>query len=325
MRRREFTVLIACASFVPGLAHAQQAATVIGFLNSRSPREAAHAVAEFRKGLAQTGYAEGQNTIIEYRWAEGQYDRLPALAADLVRHQVAVIVATGGVPSALAAKAATSTIPIVFTSGGDPVSAGLVTSLSQPGGNATGVSLQFTEAGVKRLDLLLELLPKVAVIALLVNPADVAAEQEKRHVLAAAGRLDKQVYVVTALNAGEIDAAFGTIVERHVDSLMVSDDPFLISRRSQLISLAARHALPTIYFTRDFVEDGGLISYGASLADAYHQAGVYTGRILNGAKPGDLPVLQPTKFELVINLQAAKALGLTVPISLLARADELIE
>jgi putative ABC transport system substrate-binding protein len=325
MRRREFIALLGCGSLVPSLALAQQAMTVIGFLNSRSPREAAPSVAEFRKGLAKTGYAEGQNTIIEYRWAEGRYDQLPALAADLVQHRVAVIVAAGGLPSALAAKGATATIPIVFTSGGDPIAAGLVASLGRPGGNATGVSLQLAEAGAKRLEPLQELLPKVAEIAFLANPGYVAAEQEKERVLAEARSLANRIDVVTAGNVSDIDAAFETIAARHVDALMVSDDPFLISRRSQLILLAAHYALPTIYFTRDFVADGGLISYGASLADAYRQAGVYTGRILNGANPADLPVLEPTKFELVINLETAKALGLTVPAALLARADELIE
>jgi len=326
MRRREFiTLLGGTAAMWPLAAQGQQAMIITGFLNSRSPRETAPVVAEFRKGLAQTGFAEGQNVIIEYRWADGQYDKLPALAADLVRRQVAVIVATGGEPSALAAKAATSAIPIVFTVGGDPVKLGLVTSLSRPGGNVTGATLIFGSFGPKRLELLQELLPKVAVVGMLVNPNYTATEQETEDVLAAGRALGKQIHVVTASNEGAIDAAFGALVERHVDALMIASDPFLISRRGRLVALAAYHAIPTIYFARDFVADGGLISYGSSLADAYRQSGIYTGKILNGARPADLPVLQPTKFELVINLNTAKTLGLIVPASLLARADELIE
>jgi putative ABC transport system substrate-binding protein len=326
MKRREFIALAGGAAAWPLVGRAQQPPMAdIGFLSSRSPREAAPVVAAFRKGLARTGYAEGQNVTIEYRWADGLYDKLPSLAADLARRQLAVIVATGGEPSAFAAEAATSTIPIVFTSGGDPVKLGLVNSLNRPDGNATGVSLFFAAFGPKRLELLQELLPKVAVIAVLVNPNYAATEQETSDVLAAGRTLGKQIDVVTASTEADFDKAFASMVARRADALVVGTDPFLISRRRELIALAARHALPTIYFSRDFVADGGLISYGCNLADGYHKVGVYAGRILNGARPSDLPVLQPTIFELVINLETARRLQLVVPASLLARADEVIE
>jgi ABC-type uncharacterized transport system substrate-binding protein len=326
VRRREFIALVGGAAAWPLAAHAQQAPLpVVGFLSALSPAEAASVLAAFRTGLAKAGYVEGQNVAIEYRWAEGQYDRLPALAADLVRRQVAVIVATGGEPSALAAKAATQTIPIVFTSAADPVEVGLVASLNRPGGNATGVSMLFVELGPKQLEMLQELVPTIAVIAVLVNPTFVSAEKESKDALAAGRALGKQVHIVTASSEGEIGTAFGNLVKHRADALLVAPDPFLFTRREQLVALAARHAVPTIYFSREFPEAGGLMSYGSNLATTYHQVGVYTGQILNGAKPADLPVVQSTKLELVINLKTAKALGLTVPLTLQVAADEVIE
>jgi putative tryptophan/tyrosine transport system substrate-binding protein len=325
--RREFITLLGGAAAVwPLAARAQQPTMpVVGFLNSTSPGLYAHLVAAFRKGLSEAGYVEGRNVAIEYRWAEGQYDRLPALAADLVRRQVAVIAATGGEPSVLAAKAATLTIPILFITGSDPVKLGIVASLNRPGGNVTGVSIFYSVLGPKRLALLQELVPKIAVIGVLVNPAFAYTEEETKDVLAAGRALDKQIQIANASTEGEIDAAFGSLVERRVDAIMVGVDPFFVSRRGRFIALAAQHAVPMMYFSRDFSADGGLMSYGPNLADAYHQVGVYTGQILNGAKPANLPVVQPTKFELVINLKTARALGLSVPPTLLAIADEVIE
>jgi putative tryptophan/tyrosine transport system substrate-binding protein len=326
MKRRDFISLLGGAAAWPLAARAQQPAVpVVGFLNSTSPGPYAHLVAAFRKGLSETGYVEGRNVAIEYRWAEGQYDRLPALAADLVRRQVAVIAATGGEPSVLAAKAATLTIPILFITGSDPVKLGIVASLNRPGGNVTGVSIFYAVLGPKRLALLQELVPKIAVIGVVVNPAFAYAEEETKDLLAAGRALDKQIHIATASTEGEIDAAFGSLVERRVDAIMVAVDPFFVSRRGRFIALAAQHALPVVYFSRDFTADGGLMSYGPNLAEAYHQVGVYTGRILNGAKPANLPVVQPTKFEFVINLKTAKSLGLPIPDKLLALADEVIE
>ena len=327
IRRRKFISLLGGAAAAwPLAARAQQPAMpVVGFLNSTSPGLYAHLVAAFRKGLSEAGYVEGKNVAIEYRWAEGQYDRLPALAADLVRRQVAVIAATGGEPSVLAAKAATSTIPILFITGGDPVKLGIVTSLNRPGGNITGVSIFYAVLGPKRLALLQELVPKTAVIGVLVNPAFAYTEEETKDVLAAGRALDKQIHIATASTESEIDAAFGSLVERRVDAVMVGVDPFFVSRRGRFIALATRYAVPVMYFSRDFTADGGLISYGPNLGEAYHQVGAYAGQILNGAKPANLPVVQPTKFELVINLKTAKALGLNVPDRLLALADEVIE
>jgi putative tryptophan/tyrosine transport system substrate-binding protein len=246
-------------------------------------------------------------------------------SADLVRRQVAVIAATGGEPSVLAAKAATLTIPILFITGSDPVKLGIVASLNRPGGNVTGVSIFYAVLGPKRLALLQELVPKIAVIGVVVNPAFAYAEEETKDLLAAGRALDKQIHIATASTEGEIDAAFGSLVERRVDAIMVAVDPFFVSRRGRFIALAAQHALPVVYFSRDFTADGGLMSYGPNLAEAYHQVGVYTGRILNGAKPANLPVVQPTKFEFVINLKTAKSLGLPIPDKLLALADEVIE
>jgi putative ABC transport system substrate-binding protein len=320
-------VLGGAAAAWPLAARAQQAAMPkIGFLNPTSPDGNADRLRAFCQGLKETGYVEGENVPIEYRWAENQIDRLPALAAELVRRQVAVIVATGGVVSALAAKAATTTIPIVFVAAEDPVSLGLVASLARPGGNATGINVFTGELTAKRLELLRELVPAATRIALLVNPADAAtAETTVRDVEAAARAIGLQIQVVRASTSREIDAAFATLVRERPDALFIAPQPFFTSRRVQLTALAARHAIPATFSTRESAEAGGLMSYGSNIADAYCQVGVYTGRILKGAKPTDLPVVQSSKFELVINHQTARMLGLTVPPSLLAIADEVIE
>jgi putative ABC transport system substrate-binding protein len=327
MKRRQFiTLLGGVAAAWPIAAHAQQPALpVIGFLSARSPGESAQHVGAFRHGLNEAGYVEGQNVAIEYRWADGQYDRLPTLASELVARRVTIIAATGGNVSGLAAKAATRTIPIVFIVGNDPVNLGLVTSLNRPGGNLTGMSVFTTELGTKRLELLHELVPNASVIGLLINPHYQGATREAASVQAAAHGIGRQVVVLNASDDRDIDTAFMTLADQHLGALLIDADAFFVSRRDQLVALAARHAIPTIYDLRDFVAAGGLMSYGTSLTDAYRQVGVYAGRILKGAQPADLPVQQAVKVELAINLKTAKTLGLTFPITLLGRADEVIE
>ncbi len=326
MRRRELILLLGGAATAwPLVARAQQKAMpVIGYLGTNSPGPVASPLAAFRQGLSETGYVEGQNLAIEYRWAEGSYDRLPALAADLVGRKVDVIFAASTV-AALAAKNATSTIPIVFFSGGDPVADGLIPSLARPGGNLTGVSGLVTDLHPKRLELLSDLIPQAKVIALLVNPTNAGAERVIRGVQEAARAKGVQLPILKASTEAEIDAAFASLVQLHAGALVVGSEPFLNSRREQLVALASRHAVPAIYQFRESAVAGGLISYGPSVTAAFRLVGTYTGKILNGAKPADLPVEQPTKFELVVNLKTATALGLTVPQSLLARADEVIE
>jgi putative ABC transport system substrate-binding protein len=328
MRRREFITLIGSAATAwPLAARAQQRTVpVIGFLHGNSPGAGADDLAAFRQGLNDTGYVEHRNVGIEYRWAEGQYDRLPALAADLVRRQVAVIFATGGTVAALAAKAATTTIPIVFLTGGDPVQLGLVASLNRPGGNVTGATNYTSQLASKQLELLHELLPKAVAFGVLVNPNAMAnAEPQIRELQAAANALGLRLDVLNVGSDGDANTAFAALLTQRADALFVTADAFLAARRDQIVALAARHRLPTMYPRRQFVEFGGLISYASSTLDAQRQGGVYTGRILKGEKPADLPVTQPTRFELVINLKTAKTLGLDVPATLLARADEVIE
>jgi putative ABC transport system substrate-binding protein len=331
VNRRALIALLAGAATASSLswplaARAQQGALpVIGFLNSASPDTFAHLLRAFRQGLKDAGYVEGQNVAIEYRWAEGQFDRLPALAAELARRQVAVIAATGGAPPAFAAKEATTTTPVVFAVGEDPARLGLVTTLARPGGNITGVNYFIYELVAKRLALLREMVPAAGRAAVLANPTNAAHTAALQEVDAAARTIGLQMHTVNASTSREIDAAFATLVRDRVEALFVFPDPFFITRRVQLVNLASRHALPAAYAQRDFAEAGGLMSYGTSIADAYRQVGIYTGRILKGAKPADLPVVQSSKFELVINAQTARMLGLTVPDKLLVAADEVIE
>jgi putative ABC transport system substrate-binding protein len=326
LRRRDFiTLLGGAAAAWPLAARAQQAAMpVIGFLYSASPGPAAPRVAVFRQGLAEAGYVEGRNVAIEYHWAEGQYDRLQAMATELVRRPVALIVASP-IPSAVAAKAVTSTIPIVFNVAGDPVKLGLVAGLARPGGNATGVNSFLVELGAKQLGLLRELLPTAARVGLLVNPSNENVEGVTKDVTAAADAIRVQIDVIRASNSREIEAAFATLVRNRADALLIGSDVFFDSRGVQLAILAARHSLHAVSNVREYAEAGGLMSYGTNLKEAYRQLGIYTGRILKGEKPADLPVVQSTKFEFVINLATARALGLEVPPTLLARADEVIE
>jgi ABC-type uncharacterized transport system substrate-binding protein len=329
MRRREFITLLGGAAAVPLLqsftALAQQQ-PVVGLLHSASQAAFARYLATFRKGLAEQGYVEGQNVVIEQRWAEDHFDRLPELAADLVHRRVNVIAVPGNTMSALAAKAASGAIPVVFGIPDDPVKYGLVASLARPGGNATGVNFFTGEIAAKRLGLMHELLPKAERIALLVSPNDATnAEVTIRDTQAAASTLGLQIQVVNASTSDEIDVALATLARERPDALFVAPGAFFNSRRAQLATLTARHAIPASYAVRDYAEAGGLMSYGTDLGDMFRQVGVYTGRVLKGEKPADLPVLQPTKFEFVINLGTAKALGLTVPPTLLARADEVIE
>jgi len=328
VRRREFITLLggaAVAGALPFAARAQQAAMpVIGFLNSGTREGFAHLLAAFHQSLNQAGFVEGRNLAIEYRWAEGQYERLPALAADLVRRQVTLMAATT-TPAALAAKAATSRIPIVFTSAADPVAAGLVASLSRPGGNATGVTNYLTDLGAKRLDLLRELVPKATTIGMLVNPNYPDIESQRKDLEEAARRYGQQVHVVNAASVDDFDTVLATLVQLNASALLVSPDALFLSRRDRLVGLVAHYGLPAVYPQREFVVVGGLMSYAASVAEGYRQAGIYVGRVLKGALPADLPVVQPSKFDLFINLKTAKTLGLTIPPSLLALADEVIE
>jgi len=327
MRRRDFiNVLSGAIAAWPLAASAQQPAMpVVGYLSSGTSAGFAPFLGAFQQGLGETGYAEGRNVAFQYRWAEGQEDRLRALAADLVSRQVAVIVATGGLHPAVVAKAVTSAIPIVFTGGGDPVKYGLVASLAHPDGNATGAINLSPEVTAKRLELLRELLPAGSTIAVLINPTDPGNEASLREVQEAARAIGQLIYVVNAGSERDFDAAFAEITQRQASAVFVTADPFYTSRRARLVALAAQHAIPASYAFRDFPLAGGLMSYGADLLDVHRHAGVYTGRILKGAKPADLPVLQPTKFNLVINRKTASSLGLEIPSRILALADEVIE
>jgi putative ABC transport system substrate-binding protein len=328
VKRRDFIALLGgAAAGWPLAARAQQRAIpAIGLLSSRSPAVDTPLIALIRQGLNETGLVEGQNVTLDYRWAEGQYDRLAGLAADLVRRQVAVIVTMGGEVSALAAKTASATIPIVFVGGADPITMGLVTSLHRPGGNITGTSTFIAEIEPKRLELLRELRPYATTTAVLVNPENIQqAEIQVSDIQTAARSVGQEITVLNASTIRDIEAAFATLAQMRADALLVATDPFFFTRAPQLVVLAARHAIPTVYSRREFAAAGGLMSYGANQNDSYRVLGVYAARILKGEKPGDLPIQRPTKFELVINLSSAKAIGLDVPPSLLARADEVIE
>ena len=326
MNRREFITLVGGAAAWPLVARAQQSAMpVIGYLYAGSSAPVASLIAVFRDGLAENGYIEGRNVMIEYRYADGRYDRLPDLAADLVRRHVAVIVTPPSTAAALAAKGATRTIPIVFAVTDDPAKLGLVASLSRPGGNATGVNFLVAELVAKRLALLRELVPAAVRVVVLVNPDNANTDSVTKDLKQAAPALDMRIDVIHARDSREIEAAFAALVRTKADALLVGPDSVFQNRRVQLATLAARHAVPTVFPVREFVEVGGLLSYGTSLTNAYRQLGVYTGRILKGTKPGELPVVQSTKFELLINLPTARALGIDIPSTLLARADEVIE
>jgi ABC-type uncharacterized transport system substrate-binding protein len=324
MKRRQFVTLLGGAAAAWPLSARAQQKRVIGFLSTRSPGESADHVAAFRRGLGESGYVEGQNVAVEYRWAEGLSDRLPGLAADLVSRKVTVIATTGGPTSALAAKAATSTIPIVFIAN-DPVRIGLVTSLNRPGGNATGVNVFLQEMEGKRLGLLREIVPAASLIAVLLNPQGADVDIQRRDIDEAARAVGQSIYLLNASSERDIHAAFETLARLKAGGLLVAANPFFNSRREQIVTLTGHYRIPAIHEVREFAVAGGLMSYGTSLPDAYRQVGIYTARILNGEKPADLPVMQATKFEFVINLRAAKAIGLDIPPTLLARADEVIE
>ena len=327
MRRREFITFLGSFAAWPLAARAQQPAMpVIGFLHSASAAAFAAPLAAFRKGLSEAGYVEGQNVAVAYRWAEGQNDRLPALAAELARQRVAVIATPGSTATTLAAKAATATIPIVFSIGTDPVKLGLVASLNRPGGNATGISDFGVEIAAKRLGLLHELLPTATRFGVLVNPDNpYLTESFVTELQTAASAIERQIEVVTARTNGDIDTAFATLIKKRADALLISPDPLFFTRRVQLITLAVRHALPALYHRRELPEAGGLMSYGSDLSDQFRQTGVSVGRILKGEKPAEMPVQLPTRFEFVINLQTAKTIGIEIPATLLAAADEVIE
>ena len=328
MRRRDFIKAIAVSSAIawPAALKAQKSGMpVVGFLSSRSPGESASVVAAFRQGLSETGFVEGQNLGIAFRWAEGHYDRLPALASELVSLPVALLFAAGGPPSAFAAKGATSTIPVVFSAAADPVEIGLVPSLNQPGGNVTGMGIFNATLGTKRLELMKELVPKAEVIGYLLNPADRMSDIETKSVIAASRALGTGVRVLNAKSESELDSAFASLDGLRIRGLVVSGEPFFDSQRERIVGLAAKYSVPTIYAWREYVLAGGLMSYGTDLPESYHQAAIYAGRILKGEKPANLPVVQPTKFHMAVNAKVAKSLGIEVPKILLTAADEVIE
>jgi putative ABC transport system substrate-binding protein len=326
MRRREFITLLGGTALWPFVAHAQpQAQPTVGFLSARSPNESAPLVDAFRRGLAETGAVEGRNVAVEYRWALGEYGRLPVLAAELVQRPVAALVSVGGESSAIAARAATATIPIVSLFTDDPVERGFVASLNRPGGNVTGISLLNGALEAKRLGLLHEIVPTAATLGFLLNPSYPGTASQLRDMQEAARTIGLQIHVLNAGTDPGIDAAFEAVARNSIPALVVAVDPFFVTRRDKLVAMAKRHALPTMYSLREFVVSGGLISYGVDLSDMYRQAGVYAGRILKGTKPADLPIIQPTKFEMVLNLKTAKSLGLEFPAKVLALADEVME
>jgi ABC-type uncharacterized transport system substrate-binding protein len=326
LKRREFFSLLGASAAWPLVARAQQQPMpLIGYLSARSREDTSHLIAAFQRGLAETGYIEGQNVAIEYRFALGQYDRLPMMAAEFVRRPVDVIATTGGEPAALAAKAATSSVPIVFTVGSDPVKQGLAASFNRPGGNATGIALLTNQLEPKRLGLLRDMVPNASTFGFLVNPSFPASEDQISDMQDAARAMNQPIQVLRANTDPEVDAAFKTVMQQRIPALVVAASPFFDTRRDVLVELAKRHAVPTIYHFREFVDAGGLMSYGVSFSDAYRQVGIYTGRVLKGAKPAELPVIQTTKFELVINLKTARALGVKISDNLLTLADEVIE